>query len=189
MHLTDAKEDLRAAIVERIKGMGDEKRHAEGRTVSRELLKLIPEGSTVCAYVPLKTEADIRLLLNALLERGDTLYLPCFEDNRLVYRKTDDLSTLKKGLLKISEPPLSAEQLDEQQEGVIVLVPGRAFDRQGNRLGRGAGGYDRWIQKRRSDNPSMQFWGVCFECQAVDEVPMEEWDQQVDQVITARGIL
>lgn len=188
MHLSEKKENLRAAIVQRLKGMTDTQRHAEGRTLSRELLKLIPTGSIVCPYVPLKTEADIRLLLTKILDRGDPLYLPCFEDNRLVYRHTTDLSSLEKGALKISEPPTSAPELDYMEENIIVIVPGRAFDREGRRLGRGAGGYDRWIQKQRERNPSTQYWGVCYECQLVDEVPVEQWDQDVDQVITARGL-
>jgi len=167
--------------------MSDNARHAEGRTLSRVLLEEIPKGSTVCAFFPLKTEVDIRLLLEKLLERGDTLYLPVYENKRLVYKRTTNLTTLTPGEFTIPEPPKDAEKLENQSVD-IILVPGRAFDTTGNRLGRGAGGYDRWLEKYKAAHPSTQFWGVCLECQLVPEVPVEAHDVKMDEVITARGV-
>ena len=167
--------------------MEDDARRAEGRTLSRVLEKLIPKGSTVCAYFPLKSEVDIQLLLKTLLERGDTVYLPVFvnANTKMIYRKAQNLHDLPPGECTIPEPPKGAEELEDKAVD-IVLVPGRAFDRKGNRLGRGSGGYDTWLEWYRKKHPSVPFWGTCLQCQLVQEVPVEEHDVCMDRMITAQ---
>jgi len=56
-----------------------------------------------------------------------------------------------------------------------------------NRLGRGNGGYDHWIEKQRDVNPDTRMIGVAFECQIVNEVPIDAHDEKMDEVITDRG--
>jgi 5-formyltetrahydrofolate cyclo-ligase len=146
---------------------------------------MIPKGSTVCAYVPLKTEPDIRPLLKELLARNDTVYLPCFE-GKLVFRRVTSLLALVPGELRIPEPPKDAELLPDNTAD-IVLVPGRAFDAKGNRLGRGAGGYDRWIAHVRTQEHVPRMIGTAYECQIVNTIPSEPHDEPVDVVVTARG--
>jgi 5-formyltetrahydrofolate cyclo-ligase len=71
----------------------------------------------------------------------------------------------------------------------VAVVPGRAFSRDGHRMGRGNGGYDYWIAAQRKRRPDTRFIGVCFDCQLVQDVPMEAHDQPVDMVVTSRGIV
>ena len=138
--------------------------------------------------MPMGDEVDIRDLLLQLLEQGYPLYLPCFDGEKLVFRRAEDLENMKPGRLKTLEPSQDAAELDPA-EASHVLVPGRAFDRSGNRLGRGNGGYDHWIADQRKVNQETVFWGVCYECQVVNAVPVEAHDEAVDEVITARGSL
>ncbi len=87
---------------------------------------------------------------------------------------------------RILEPrddaPLSEETID------IAIIPGRAFTAKGERMGRGNGGYDIWISAQKKRSPSTLYIGVCFDCQIVQELPMETHDEIVDVVVTARGI-
>ena len=62
----------------------------------------------------------------------------------------------------------------------LIVVPGVAFDRQGNRLGRGKGYYDRFLCKHME----VKRIGICFDFQLVDEVPAEPFDIQMDEVLT-----
>ncbi len=189
MHISEEKSFLRQAIKKRIDEMSETARHAEGRTLSRVILQKIPKGSTVCAYFPLKSEADIRSLLQKLIARGDTVYLPVYEaeEKRMIFKKVSSLGNLAPGAFTIPEPPENAEVLHDQ-DVQIVLVPGRAFDRSGRRLGRGSGGYDQWIEGYKHDHPKTQFWGTCLQCQVVAEVPAEQHDMRMDAVITAMEI-
>ena len=62
----------------------------------------------------------------------------------------------------------------------LIVVPGMAFDRAGNRLGRGRGYYDRFLAK----HPDVKRIGICFDFQLVDEVPAEPFDIRMDEVIS-----
>ncbi|HLC75705.1 MAG TPA: 5-formyltetrahydrofolate cyclo-ligase [Candidatus Peribacterales bacterium] len=182
-----SKDQLREAIAGRIAAMKQSERAAESRSICRRVLEELPPSlDGICLYVPLKTEVDIADLTQELRSKNIPLYLPRFAANILEFRRWDDDESLIKGALNIPEPPLSAPLLPAQGT-VLVVVPGRAFDQKGGRLGRGNGGYDRFIHSYRSMNQGVIFWGICFECQMVREVPLEAHDERVDAVITARG--
>ena len=59
-----------------------------------------------------------------------------------------------------------------------------AFDRSGNRLGRGKGYYDRFLLRARAAGARLVVIGICFSDQLVDEVPHSDADQAVDGVVT-----
>lgn len=62
----------------------------------------------------------------------------------------------------------------------LIVVPGMAFDRNGNRLGRGKGYYDRFLCKHLTTNKI----GICFDFQLVEEVPTDDNDIRMDEVIS-----
>ena len=62
----------------------------------------------------------------------------------------------------------------------LIVVPGVAFDRQGNRLGRGKGYYDRFLQQHME----VKRIGICFDFQLVDELPADPWDIKMDEVVS-----
>ena len=62
----------------------------------------------------------------------------------------------------------------------LIVVPGVAFDRKGNRLGRGRGYYDRFL----CQHLDVKRIGICFDFQCVDEVPAEPFDIRMDEVLT-----
>jgi 5-formyltetrahydrofolate cyclo-ligase len=68
----------------------------------------------------------------------------------------------------------------------VILVPGVAFTRAGQRLGRGGGYYDRLLSALPAKAVRL---GVCFELQIVDELPSEPHDMRVDGVVTEREVL
>ena len=63
----------------------------------------------------------------------------------------------------------------------LIVVPGLAFTVGGHRLGQGGGWYDRFLPGRRADCTTI---GVCFACQIVDHLPMDEHDVVLDAVVT-----
>lgn len=62
----------------------------------------------------------------------------------------------------------------------LIVVPGMAFDREGHRLGRGRGYYDRFLKKY----PKVKTIGICFDFQLLEQIPLEPHDQVVGEVIT-----
>ena len=67
---------------------------------------------------------------------------------------------------------------DELWKVELAIIPGRAFTKRGDRMGRGKGYYDRLLSKLNCPK-----WGVAFPCQIVRELPTDEWDVRVEKVI------
>lgn len=184
----EEKSLLRNAIKERLARMSAKDRSAESRSLCRRILESLPKGLIgIAAYYPLTDEADIRPLLKELPTRGHSLHLPRKEGPHFVFRRMESVEALAPDDFGIPAPPATAPLL-EPRELAIALVPGRAFDSSGHRLGRGNGGYDIWIRQQRKENPATRFWGVALECQIVQELPMEAHDETVDAIVTARGL-
>ncbi len=189
MDLPSQKATLRHSIKERMVKMTTKDRQAESRSVCRRITENLPDTARViCAYYPMPTEVDIIPLLEELLKKGCEIYLPRTEGKSFLFRRVTALDALVPGPFGILEPGRTAEDLDSA-DVEYVFIPGIAFDAHGNRLGRGNGGYDRWIADLRASNDTAQTWGVCFDCQMVREVPREEHDEKVDAVVGPREVI
>lgn len=107
-----------------------------------------------------------RILLPVVI--GDNLELR-------IYTGPEDLAIGAYGIEEpIGEPFTDFAAID------FIAVPGVAFDRSGNRLGRGKGYYDRLLPRI----PSAFKAGICFPFQLVEEVPAESFDIRMDEIIT-----
>lgn len=85
---------------------------------------------------------------------------------------------------KIFQPD-STRPLCSGDEIAVVLVPGLAFTREGARLGRGAGFYDRFL----AAHPRALRIGIGFSEQLTDRLPVEPLDQAMDMLLTDEGVL
>lgn len=183
------KESVRNAMKARLGAMSARDRETESRIIAKELRTFLgTEPRHIGAYMHLSDEPDLDALLRELHRMGWTIALPCVEREKLVFRNVASFETLEKGRLNTLEPT-TKDELTDCASLDIVLVPGRAFTREGLRMGRGNGGYDHWIKDQRSINPQTTCVGVCFERQIMNDVPMDLHDQKVDAVVTPRGVM
>jgi 5-formyltetrahydrofolate cyclo-ligase len=181
------KTELRDVIKKRISKMTEEDRDAESRLLCSHLKDLLPSDPVgISAYMPMDDEVDIKPLIKELLELEYSVFLPRYEGSEIRFYKIEDLSNLIPGSFNIPEPHEDSSELNANDVS-YALVPGRAFDKLGNRLGRGHGGYDKWIKNQRAKNQNTTFLGVCYECQIVQNVPTEDHDERMDVVVTAKG--
>src|SRR5205814_709954 len=92
--------------------------------------------------------------------------------------------------LGIAEPKVSARDLVRAEDVDLVLLPVVAFDARGNRLGRGAGFYDRSLAFRRHRRHLQRphLLGLAHDFQRVAAVPVDAWDVPLDGVITDRAV-
>ena len=97
----------------------------------------------------------------------------------MVIREYTGKHDLKEGAFHIMEPIGSLFPEEKYQEIHLAIIPGMAFDQQGNRLGRGKGYYDRFLQKI----PQVYKIGISFPFQLVDEIPTEETDIKMDAIL------
>ncbi len=141
-------------------------------------LELFQQAKTVGAYMPLSDEPDIHPLFDL---PGKRFFIPAFDEAFGVYRMAELTENLKPGKFGILEPvePVWAGNLD------LILVPGTAFDRGGNRLGRGGGFYDRILAEHSGAVPI----GLCFDFQLVDFLPAEPHDRPAAWIVTESQVL
>ena len=134
--------------------------------------------------------ANIILLYHSLPDEVDThdfirkwstkkqILLPVVVGNDLELRVYTGPADLTPGAYSIEEP--TGALFTDYAAIDFIAVPGVAFDRNGNRLGRGKGYYDRLLPRI----PSAYKAGICFPFQLVEEVPAEPFDIRMDEVIT-----
>lgn len=189
MDFAAQKQHLRESIKERLKHLPANERTAESRTLCKELIHALPKTKLVIStYLPTANEADVTDALKVLLERGCELYGPSSAGQGFDFRQFRSMDELVTGRFDIREP-LRSNPLLKLEDVDYVFVPGVGFDRQGHRLGRGNGGYDRWLQKLRAVNAKAKVWGIAFESQLTADVPTEPHDQVMDGIFTARGLI
>lgn len=141
---------------------------------------------TVMAYWPLPDEVDIRPLIDSLVAQGATVLLPkVIDDEHMELCRYASQNDLTEGAFHIMEP--TGAPFTDYDKIDVALIPGMAFDAAGHRLGRGKGYYDRFLASLRPSglipHPSPLLLGVCFPFQRVAEVPTDQHDICVDEII------
>lgn len=146
---------------------------------------LLEPGEVVSGFMPIRSEADIRPLMARLRERGARLCLPVVLDREtIVFRELVPGADLVNTGFGTLGPGPDAAVLDPD----LLLVPLSAFDGEGNRIGYGAGHYDRAIARLRQKGLHPRLIGIAFDCQEVAEVPAEAHDVRLEAVLTESGL-
>lgn len=140
-------------------------------------------AKTVVLFAPQAREPDVEMLWAKA--EGRSFAYPRVTKERLDLFRVSSLHELRPGAWGIREPSGDLAHTVAPDAIDLILIPGIAFTRNGARLGRGGGFYDRllsWLP------PRVCTVGVCFDFQIVPELPMEPHDQHVDFVATESGI-
>ncbi len=137
------------------------------------------EGGVIGCFSPLDTEPDLffktdkkwRLAYNRFVANGEMVFLEC--------KQVDLVESFDYGVRVLVPPEDSKIVIPE-----TLLVPGLAFSREGCRLGRGKGYYDKYLKEFQGTKI-----GICFKEQIVDDLPIEEHDEKVDFIVTDSEII
>ena len=141
--------------------------------------RLYQEAKTIYGYLPYNQEVRIVPMLQRALAEGKRVAVPkCYGDEmRFIYM--DDLSKVESGYCGIPEPIEDGPIADDPT--ALVLMPGLAFTKAGDRMGYGGGFYDKFLASE-PDHPTL---ALCYEFQMVEYIPTEEYDIPVDCVLWA----
>ena len=139
---------------------------------------------TVAIFAPQPREPDVELLW--MHGDGKTFAYPRVTEDRLDLFRVTSLHELAPGAFGVREPAARMENASDPGMLDLILVPGVAFTRDGERLGRGGGFYDRLLASLPAHTCKI---GVCFDSQLLHELPVETHDQRVDFLATESGLL
>jgi len=180
---TPSKADLRAAALAARDALSSAQRAAAAEAIAARGLPVeIAPGTVVSGYSPIRSEIDPVPLMRALASKGARLALPAVlaRGKSLAFRAWSPNDRLMLGPLGILEPsPAAAEVVPN-----IMLVPLAAFDRQGHRIGYGAGHYDHTLAHLRKVKPIAI--GLAFAAQEIEAIPVIQHDVALDFVLTEK---
>lgn len=195
--MSDAKQALRHAVLDRLKSLDPREVSVESWAVCGHLARLpafnaaVANGSIVAGYFPLMVDRGAEVDPWPTLKTCQRLALPLTEwhPKRFTLREIpldrDWRAELQQGRYGLTEPGRHWQSVSPSDVG-LVIVPGLAFDADGNRLGRGAGMYDRFLGDLPGETPTI---GLALHAQIVDRVPVEAHDVPLSAVISADGAL
>jgi 5-formyltetrahydrofolate cyclo-ligase len=190
--MTDTTKNAKIALRTRMRGVLTDLDQASAHLASlracERLTALDPFRSAqiVMLYMPLPMEVDLTTIALRCFQSGKTICVP-----RVDWEKRDmvpvEVTTFDDRMAPdahgVRSPregrPISPLLID------LIVVPGLAFDAAGRRIGRGGGYYDRFLARLRPDTFKV---GLAFDEQIVDEVPVDDWDVNVDSVVTDRRV-
>jgi len=178
------KEQIRSKILLRLKTQKEETRERKSKLILEKLLRQeeFIKAKVVMFYIAFNGEVNTTEMIKEAGRLGKLVTVPVCTKNRLTLRPAilGENTDFEKGPYGVYEPLVKRyirlEDLD------LVIVPGVAFDKKGNRLGRSKGCYDRFLKKIPKDTTSI---GLAFDFQILPAVPALRHDVSVNKVLFA----
>lgn len=191
------KAQLRKEIRENLNATTEEYRNEASGAIALNVLTLpeVRDCKTILAYFSVGKEPGTLALISKLLEEGKRVCLPLCIDLDEEGHRTGTVDAMEARVIKsfddlvpgaygIPEPAAHTEMMPPEYMDLIIL-PCLSCDRDCNRIGHGAGYYDKYLSKVRSDCFTL---AMCFEEILCEEIPTEPHDKPVDAVITEKQI-
>lgn len=184
-----SKSDIRKQIIEYRDSIDLKVRRQWDENIFNKLInsEVFEKAQTIFAFVSFRSEVDTHKIISHAIKEGKTVCVPKIESKQkgIEIFKIGSFDQLKEGYFGILEPDESCPLADRENID-IILMPGVAFDRQGGRIGYGAGFYDRFLtnMKKRVDKIAL-----AYDLQLIDIIPMDEHDVRIDGVITDKDII
>jgi len=184
--LKRAKRAMRRDVIARRDALPEPERAEASRSIADRVTGL-PEArdaAAIMAFWSFGSEVDTAPLIERLVAEGKTVALPRIEGSEVVpVAFVPGAATT--GTSFGAMEPAEGRVLDPAELG-LVIVPGVAFDRSGNRVGYGAGYYDRFLPRTRDGAPAV---AIAFAMQVVPDVPAGRMDRRVDAIVTEAGVI
>ncbi|MCK4589147.1 MAG: 5-formyltetrahydrofolate cyclo-ligase [Nanoarchaeota archaeon] len=176
------KEKSREEILKKRNSLSRTEIKSKSKEIFQRLLNInhLNRTQNVCVYVSKDSEVETHDLITYLLKKKN-VFVPFIEKEELRVSEIKNFSDLEKGQFNILEPK---NKINYNQNIDLIIIPGVAFDKRGNRLGRGNGYYDKFLKNIQSLKI-----GLAFEEQIIGQVPVEKHDVPLNLIITDKQII
>ena len=193
MAIFDDKKVLRKEILTERKNINTVKKEEMDNKILDRFYKseYYRKAKKIFIYVSFDSEIDTKGIINKALMDNKKIYVPRTEfKTRLMdaveVTSLDNLIESEYGILEpsIEEPHIEPNELD------LIVVPGVAFDRNGGRIGYGAGFYDRYFKRISKDRiKKITKLALAYDFQILEKIPMNEQDVPVSYIITEKEVI
>ncbi|NOY10193.1 MAG: 5-formyltetrahydrofolate cyclo-ligase [Spirochaetes bacterium] len=201
--LNEEKKIIRKRIVNLIKSRAEEELESLSMKISENAAALDAwkESDCILIFLSMRGEFNTEHLISRAQSEGKCIAVPRMEGKHINFHKIfnpdagynrDIYSNLVVNKFGIREP---ADDLpvvypgDYPDNRFFVVLPGLAFDREKNRLGRGGGYYDRYIAELQKSGKNYTLAGMCFSFQLINKIPSGIFDKKADIVVTEEEVI
>ncbi len=136
-------------------------------------------AKVVGAYFAIGSEVLTELIIGRAKRLGKKIALPRVEEDKITFYELSSTKSLIKGRFGIMEPP----PYEKMSKIDLLIVPGIAFDKKGNRLGYGKGFYDRLLSGKRTFSI-----GLAYSFQLLENLPHDKYDKRLDAIASEDGV-
>ena len=153
--------------------------------------KYYRDAKNIFIYISYDSEINTKEIINKALMDNKKIYVPRTEFKTRLMDAVEiiSLDNLIESEYGILEPSIGESHI-EPNELDLIVVPGVAFDRNGGRIGYGAGFYDRYFKKINKDNiKKIQKLALAYDFQILENIPMNEHDVPVSYIITEKEFI
>ena len=143
----------------------------------------------IAVYFAVNGEISLSPVIDHALARGKKIYLPNLEQNSLRFSPYFHQQKMRVNKFRLPEPDVDDDEMLAPRELDLVLAPLVVFDSNRNRIGMGGGFYDRSFAFRKlPGNKKPVLIGIAHDFQREAQLVPEEWDVQLDMVVTDLAI-
>jgi 5-formyltetrahydrofolate cyclo-ligase len=185
------KDNLRKEMLVKRRNMETQDVSSFSNKIISSIMEL-PEfinSKNIMLYLSFNKEVNTYPLARWCLDNNKTVIAPyCIQSKREIvpYKITNLINDLTKSTFGVMEPNHALLSKVNIEDIDLIIVPGVVFDENCNRIGFGAGYYDRFLPKRLKNTPAI---GIAYDYQIVDKVPTGEYDVPLDFIITQERII
>lgn len=151
--------------------------------ISSEIYK---KSNIILAYMSLNDEVNLSTVIKNAIQNKKSVYIPkvISQTSKMDFYQIFSEEQTQKGSFGIQEPNSQNKKFETKNydDSILILIPGRAFSKKGERLGRGKSYYDNFLSNL--DAKKVIFAAVCFDCQILEEIPTEPHDIKMDFIFS-----
>jgi 5-formyltetrahydrofolate cyclo-ligase len=180
-----SKSEIRSQIKTTLNTLSELEKKEKSTQIMGHLntIEHLNRASRIAIFIPLKSEPALMPWILEMHAQKKSLLAPWLNPHTHTYQLVStDLTHLHLNTDNIQQPSPTLIQTDLNSVEVM-LVPGMAFDRHGNRLGRGKGHYDTLLAQTSAIKI-----GICYSEQVRSQIPIEPHDIKMDMVVTDQHI-
>lgn len=189
------KKKLRDEILSIRESLSDKEINEKSKKIYERLLEssIYKKSSNIFTYVNFKNEVKTDMIINHSLLNTDTnqgkkVFIPLCNTSikEIILCEIHGFDELKPNKMGILEPRADIIRIANRKDIDMAIVPGAVFDKEGNRIGYGAGYYDKFFSSLKKDIVKI---GICYDFQLVDFAPSSPHDVPMDYIITDKRMI
>ncbi len=191
------KQELRKALLQKRDRIDPAERKSKDEAIRKRLLSLkeFADAVNILFYASFRSEVNTLESIRLAHKTGKNISLPLVDTVKQELRlyEVSSISELVPGYMGIPEPGVINDREVFLKDIDIVIIPGAGFDIKGNRLGYGAGYYDRLLsyesQRLSSTKKHITTLALAYEEQITEKIPAEPHDVKMDMIVTDKRLI